>query len=139
MTPMKYVESRDAAYIAGFFDGEGCITTRNYTRAVRCIFTQKHPYVLRWIADTLGYGTVVQRRFDKSPCWELQITRGDDVANLLTTLMPYLRVKRAQAVIAMQIVLTRVAVGRRLPPGVLAQRQSWARELSRLNARNQEV
>ena len=48
-------------YIAGFFDGEGCVSTFSQPRRITRIaisMTQKRPEVLHQIQEYLGYGKV---------------------------------------------------------------------------------
>ena len=61
----------DVAYIAGLFDGEGCITYKQYMRkrkhqkkayptwSIRMEMAMTDESVLRWVHEVLGVGTVV--------------------------------------------------------------------------------
>ena len=54
----------ELAYIAGLFDGEGCMQMNTSggrngkSRQYRVQISQKHPMVLYWIVDTLNLGRV---------------------------------------------------------------------------------
>ena len=63
----------DIAYIAGLFDGEGCITYKQYMRkrthqkkayptwSIRMEMAMTDESVLRWVHEVLGVGTVVDK------------------------------------------------------------------------------
>ena len=65
----------DIAYIAGLFDGEGCITYKQYMRkrphnkkayptwSIRMEMAMTDESVLRWVHEVLGVGTVGEKRY----------------------------------------------------------------------------
>ena len=79
----------EAAYIAGFFDGEGSVY-RNSHRAYIVRFSQKDPAVLKWIRRKLGFGRLIHT---KAGYHALQVNRQADVVVLYETIGPYLQVK----------------------------------------------
>jgi hypothetical protein len=97
-------------YIAGFFDGEGCITSQlqyitgkyeKYPRvSVQITITQKSTIVLNEIQKMYG-GTV---RLKGSGCSVLNITGKDKMHKFLTDITPYLVEKKEQAEIALEFV-----------------------------------
>lgn len=104
------------AYIAGFTDGDGCIT-RELSKGVyvyaRIRWAQKESEsaVLDWIGDFLvsqGIKTG-RRRFStataghKYPQRELAITNAEDTRLVLHQLVPYLVVKRQRAIEALAV------------------------------------
>ena len=64
------VSETDISYIAGLFDGEGCITYKQYMRkrthqkkayptwSIRMEMAMTDESVLRWVHEVLGVGTV---------------------------------------------------------------------------------
>ena len=65
----------DAAYIAGLFDGEGCITYKQYMRKrphnkkpyptwqIRLEIAMTDKSILIWVNEMLGVGTVGEKRY----------------------------------------------------------------------------
>lgn len=94
----------ERAYIAGFLDGDGCITYQIGTNSVsfRITFVQRDPSILLWLQSLLGgcltnrdaYGWGGRR-------WSLTITGRNSVLTILEQLSPYLRVKASQTRIAL--------------------------------------
>jgi hypothetical protein len=83
-----------AAWIGGFFDGEGCIIIYQ-ERYPRVTITQKDDRPLVWIHETLGLGRVVYRsgvnRSGKSRAPYLSIARREEVIRFLDLIDPYVR------------------------------------------------
>ncbi len=86
----------DTAWIAGFFDGEGCIcitkTSKGY-QFVQVLVSQKDPTVLWWMQEKFRMGNV----YKKELCHQLAISKQEDVVEFLSALLPYLRVKKGKA------------------------------------------
>ena len=104
---VKLLTERDTAYIAGFFDGEGCLgyydatKTNNKTAAFHASVSVSNtdPRVIRWMGEVTGIGKAKITVFaDKKrrPAYQWQIGRKADVIAFLTTVRPYLKVKRDQ-------------------------------------------
>jgi len=85
------------AYIAGFFDGEGCVTWSRGDR-VRLIITQKDPDVLVKIQQLLGYGRVVGRKpaYNGVVYWELRIGARAEVEHFARHVVRHSVVKKAK-------------------------------------------
>lgn len=91
-------------YIAGFFDGEGSITShgKNY----RITIPQTNLEVLKAIKNFCGYGTVFEIKKRKShwkDAWVFYIARQDDVQSFLERLRPLLVVKKASTERALEV------------------------------------
>jgi len=100
----------DLAYMAGFFDGEGCIfiyrkTDGNYQFC--CTVTQ----TIRWILELFKFNfggsihiTGNKKRYKDMGwhvCWEWKI--GDQKAlSFLKTILPYLVLKKGEATVAVK-------------------------------------
>lgn len=94
----------EAAYIAGFFDGEGSINITNKGQ-VRVVMSQKKPEVLYWIRDTLGGGTVRQltKRGEAYECWRYGVYSIRQVCSFLDMVLPYVVVKRREVMRAREL------------------------------------
>lgn len=114
----------DAAYIAGFVDGEGCIFAymRRDVIALRLHIVNTKRDVLDWIREVTGVGNVTRwatsspkhaNRYD----W---IANAEAAGSVLAQILPYLRVKAAQADLALDI------LARLSDPAFKADR-SWQR------------
>jgi len=72
------IPETDRAYIAGLFDGEGCVSYKQYQRKrkhnkkayptwqIRLEMSMTDKSVLQWVHETLGVGTVNVKRY-KTP------------------------------------------------------------------------
>ena len=91
-------------WLAGFVDGEGCITFRrnreNGTVYPSLCVVNTCESVVRYIRDITGVGHVCRRRVDPNPkhrpVYEWHVDKRDDVIKLCLTLKPYLKVKHLQ-------------------------------------------
>lgn len=88
----------DYAYIAGILDGEGtiCIANQLYL-SVR--FRNTNKLLLEWIQGIAGIGNIYCDNRNPSPCYSLDLTSGQAI-RFLKVLMPYIRMKKAQARLA---------------------------------------
>lgn len=104
----------DLAYLAGLFDGEGClgVTLQGRKRrrdgqrtiTVGVIFTiaNTHRGVLEWCRTTIGHGCVVQVKNTPAnprnlPAFRYNLDQAHVLRGLLPILRPYLKVKWPQA------------------------------------------
>ncbi len=91
----------DAAYIAGFFDGEGWVhlyrrRKPGCTFRIRVGFTNRNLQLLRWIKSHF-YGTIhpKKRRSTKhSQSYDLTIHRNLSVRNFLKQIGPFVKLKK---------------------------------------------
>ena len=76
----KQISTTDSAYLAGLFDGEGCVTckqrkTKRKDRGdkvynqwyIRCEINMADKAVIEWIQETLGFGWSSEKRYYKRP------------------------------------------------------------------------
>lgn len=105
MTPMTPLAPTDAAYLAGFLDGDGCLNAQIVRRPgyrlgfeirVSLTFLQKttRHWLLLQCRALLGVGTVRKRPDGMS---EYAIVGKASVQQCLRRLLPHLRAKRRQA------------------------------------------
>ena len=111
----------DAAYVAGLIDGEGCIhieksqrTTTTYRVRVSLGMSAPALELLQEMQERWG-GVLYQLRPETekwAAAWTWY-TWGDSAAKLLRHMLPYLRLKRAQAEVGLAVEAVRDALPRR--------------------------
>lgn len=94
----------DLHYLAGFFDGEGCISILKRKRKDRIVYFtavqigQKDARILDWVATYYG-GNVYTVKRDKSFSW---LVTDRKAYQFIRTIAPYLRYKQPQAILAIR-------------------------------------
>lgn len=120
-------------YMAGFFDGEGCIRINKRIRPVSPEYSlfitigQKDGAVIDWLLQTFG-GHVHQVKRDNSFIWIVSNKKAHSVLEKIT---PYLKYKKPQALIALQLARSN-RTKRIIPPEELARREHLYLEVKRL-------
>lgn len=113
----------ERAYIAGFLDGDGCIMLQlvyrhdyvlGYQIRASVVFYQKQQYIsfFEWLKvqfDDVGY---IRKRND-GMC-EYTIVGVSDVTKVLRLLSPYLRLKKKQAEVALDVLSQMPGSGRKM-------------------------
>lgn len=104
----------DIRYLAGLFDGEGCVHIPVQNRpglkipnyGIRAVFCLTHREVVREIAEYAGVKFCRLRKNAVNPkwadAWQVQIC-GNRAASLFREMLPYLIVKRQCVDIALQL------------------------------------
>lgn len=102
------MKKADLAYIAGFIDGEGCISIeRNryaegkYKKIVSLTVTNTEEWICQWLKLCWG-GRVTLRKMEKVnylPQWNWVVRRAQAV-EVLKAILPYLKIKKRQAEVA---------------------------------------
>ena len=82
---MSEMGTSTLAYIAGLFDGEGCVTckkkpTKRKDRGgkiynqwyIRCEIAMTDKYVVQWIYETLGFGWFAEKKYNNKPKYKRQ-------------------------------------------------------------------
>lgn len=107
-----------ANYVAGLFDGEGCIIMydRGYGGRVqlRATITNTHEGVIEWLRENVARGTVITKHYDgpgqehykTGYTWQVY---GQNAVFFLEQLLPFLIIKRERALEA----ISSQVVGRR--------------------------
>jgi len=120
-------------YVAGFFDGEGCVSSYISRRSIRkrgtpcphLSMAQKDPAVLIEIREFLGYGVVWKNR--------LTIRGKKNVLHFAEHIGPHLRVKHRQVALA-RLMAQRVGNDNSpTNPTYRRQRELLAEEIRRCN------
>jgi len=91
------------AYIAGLFDGEGCvhgqIPSSGFPK-VRITIGQKRPEILHWTKELLGMGKVHSHNgFSSWAIWDRI-----DIEKFIDLILPYCRIKKEELVIGKKLV-----------------------------------
>ena len=133
----------ERAYLAGFFDGEGCISivedgsgknTYSPKMYLAMNIASCDKYILDYWADKTKIGKVnvgTKARGNARTGYQWQTT-GQKAVDLLGLMYPYLNIKKAQADVAFKFQETVRISGKRTPPDVIQQRYIYKDELSRL-------
>lgn len=104
---INIINKSDAIYLAGIFDGEGCVTLgkmENYktTYCLNVNVTNTNQLLLEWIKETVGKGGVYKKTRENdywkdNYVWKIN---GSLAVSFLKVIYPYLKVKRIQCDIA---------------------------------------
>ncbi len=125
------------AYIAGFFDGEGCVMvsdSKGRCSTITIQFTNTNLDVLDYIANLLeGSRIYSQKRYGRKEIWRLVLSSSFAV-DAIELLLPYLVVKKDVAKLALEFYRTclyyrRVVVDE----AELILRRSYAKRISDSN------
>ena len=118
--------------MAGFFDGEGCVRINKRIRGTYIEHTvlvsvgQKDGAVIDWIVENYGGGSYLVKR-DNSYVW----TATNKIAHdFLKKIIPYLKYKKSQAEIAIELIEGRNQ-GKKTTPEEKNRRESL---IERINA-----
>ena len=145
---MNVLSEKDAAYIAGFLDADGCICLhtihnktishpgRKPTYTLRVHIVNTFPGVIEWICMKVGTGCIWIKkpailRHKQIYTWRIN---GEKAINFLRQIYPYMKVKRLQAEIAFEFGETLSLPGRHeLTEKVISIRDELKKRLSSLN------
>ena len=94
----------DVAYIAGFFDGEGCIRIKRANQGGNSYYiwvaiTNSNNKILEWIAELFGGSVRKAERSVNKDIYHLLITAAE-ATDMLKVLLSFLREKKEQAEMA---------------------------------------
>lgn len=91
-------------YIAGFFDGEGCISGQKQgdkPPTVRITIGQKKSEILYWIRKTLGMGRVITSPFRGTSRWI--ITSKENIGRFISLILPYCKIKKEELIVGQRL------------------------------------
>jgi hypothetical protein len=121
----------EIAYVAGFFDGEGCIAARvnpaGYT-SLQVSIGQSDLAQLEYVQGVIG-GTITPIKGKEH--WHLGLRHAETVA-FLEAAMPYLRLKRPQAELALEFLSYGNGQGCRVPEPARSRKLEIVTELRQL-------
>lgn len=135
------LKEEESAYIAGFLDGDGCIMLQliyrkdyklGYQIRASIVFYQKTEKrkFLSWLKTIFKVGYIRDRRDNIS---EYTIVGVNPVKKVLLLLLPYLRLKRGQAILALSVLSKMPGSGRDVNPELLLNLSCKVDEFARLN------
>ena len=106
--PVAFISSEMWAWAAGFIDGEGCISFRRLSsggcKGIVVSATQARSVdPLERLSKVFGGHTQVRPRPNKSTVYRWGVWSRDHSRWFLTGILPYLTVKRAEALLALEI------------------------------------
>lgn len=108
----------DYAYIAGLFDGEGCIYIGKFWHkrdeywqyVLRVKIALREKWIPEWLFFSFNCGRLNKTKQTKTPgatIWDWTV-EGNKATEFLRIILPYLKLKRAQAELAFQFQKNRV-------------------------------
>ena len=121
------------SYIAGFFDGDGCVSIEKKGRHINLVIGQRDREVLDCIQQYLGYGTI---RFykGKTDYHLLYISSMDKIIEFSNRILPYSIVKRRQLELAIEFCKTKRVGNQALSVEVKQKRSLIYKEVRKLNS-----
>ena len=142
MVDLSHITEADKAYLAGIIDGEGCIDINVRrgkcgvgTHSARLVITQSNQPFLVYLKDMWGglgsvHGLGGDRPGKKIYRWSIT---NNQCVFILRQALQYLRIKRPQADLAIELQLSRNKNGARLSQETLDYRGDIKRKVSDLN------
>jgi len=131
----------DWAYLGGLIDGEGCICISKprssysiHQLSVRVSNTDAR--LMIWLKDNFNGSITTQHRKNKKhkDAYEWRVFAKDS-EYILENILPYLVIKKEQALLALDLRHTIGAQGRKIPFFVIEYRNSLYNEMLKLNKR----
>jgi hypothetical protein len=91
----------DSAWLAGFFDGEGCVQLTGSSGTLYVNITQKWKGILRFITSMFGFCHISNMLWDDKRAFNLQM-HGEKAAKLLYAIRPFVKNKKNQVETALE-------------------------------------
>lgn len=104
-------EQEKWAYIAGLFDGEGSISMNQVNRkycTIQCSLriTNTNKQIIDWLSKTVPYSFKTIQHHKSRPnardAWHFEIHKQKAIKKFLEKLLPYLKIKKQQAELAIE-------------------------------------
>lgn len=138
----------DYAYAAGIIDGEGAIAVArkkhfhgfSYSLSVVVMMTDEE--ILMWLQNKFGGHVQHYNRSKKHPTWKLMYLWrrcGRDAAIFLNKIMPYLKLKRLRAELAVQMMEIKTLKGGTRGNVPLTPEQRWEKEKLAIAIRQENI
>jgi hypothetical protein len=119
------------AYIAGLFDGEGCVSIYKHgtTYAVSVAIEMRDPQAIKFISSLTGIKwSTKTREGEKNLMYYIRFSSFRASYKFLSSIYPYLKVKKTQA----RIALNMMKYKKDSPFVCIRKLKSWAKECKRL-------
>jgi len=129
LSELEKDQEKDLIWLAGFFDGDGCIHIGKYTILSRVnptydlqvILGQRNKWILNYIKEFIEDGFLLKHR--SSGNWQLTLA-ANKALTFLNKICPYLKVKKLEAQIAIQFQqYKKDCSGKLIPPDELVWRE----------------
>jgi len=147
-TQDEVLTTEELAYIAGLFDGEGTVTINVYNakrptgtvivRYLQVSLSSTDPSIIEYLKETFGYGSIfpVKEKSNSKPQWRW-LTVSWAAVDVLSRLMPYLRIKKEHAIVGIDFQLTlRPGIAHSsLPPDLIEWQEFYITRIRELNRR----
>lgn len=122
------ISKTDAAYTAGYIDGEAYIGLYEKPRVnpvviIGCVFSKP----LEWLEERFGGNTLIDYRSSKLPnsrmCYRWRLSSAPRIKILMETIQPYVIVKKRQVDLMLEFLSTGYGEGRRGPLSYLGDEE----------------
>jgi len=118
---MNLMSESEKSWLAGFIDGEGYVgltfqrkkETKWAAPSVRyhpyLIITSTNKDVLVFIENLISEGNIylLKRKSKQKEAWQFKITKMDTLFNILTVVLPYLKIKQRQSELLIEYIKKR--------------------------------
>lgn len=99
----------ECAYLAGIFDGEGCVgyykrkgNRNKYSYVAMIMLTQSDFRLMLWLEARIGFGTITSRAGKKHFEYHWATNKKQHVCEFLEAIIPYLLLKKEQAIMLLE-------------------------------------
>lgn len=119
------------AYIAGLFDGEGCISIyqSKKTYTVSVAIEMRDPQAIKFISNLTGVNwTTIKREGEQNLMYYIRFSNLNRAYKFLSSIYPYLKVKKTQA----RIALSMMRYKKDSSNICIKRLENWAKECKRL-------
>ena len=141
---MYNLTETEKAYLAGLFDGEGCIgfyeETGKDKHFVMVTISNTDFRIMKWLDEHISFGSINAKHKMPKPNWKQgwtwQIRSREEVQEFLTTIQPYLLIKKEQAALLLSHLDAEQKTlhhnGRKLSEDIIANRRDITKRLKLL-------
>lgn len=96
------VKDTDLAYVAGLFDGDGCILFDKYSNALRIQIDNTNEFVSKWLSEKLEAHVIKYKSVNQKQMYQNRWYSRKAIT-LLKKILPFLKIKKEQAKIAIEL------------------------------------
>jgi predicted transcriptional regulator len=126
---VKMLEGEELGYLAGLFDGEGCIEfvvdkrRKEVKEVCRVKISNTNPEVINWLVEKVGGHVNVSRPKDRnhSTLYDFKINRYKDIVVFLRSILHLLKAKREKAQEAIRFCESRLTISQQTSGGSAPQ------------------